>query len=182
MGDANDQDQPQKIVLIGMENAGKTTIVNLLEQKGTESPHNPPNMIPTRGVKKSSLFQDTVMAWDFGGQETYRNQFLADPEKHFQKISFLYYVVDIQDYYRLMNSAMYFMGVFNLIRKYSPAAKIVFLFHKTDPGFDVNQKNLKEKFLGFVESFIKANDRTFIMYDTTIFDLNSINTAFSQLL
>ncbi len=61
MDDVKDQDHPQKIIIIGMENAGKTTIVNLLSQKDNISPSNPPNMIPTKGVKKVFFFR--ILLW-----------------------------------------------------------------------------------------------------------------------
>ena len=173
------QSQEIKIIIMGMENAGKTTIVDLLTQETESVPQKPPDMNPTKGVERRSLFQKNVMIWDFGGQETYRNEYLVNSVKYFHSVSFFYYLVDIQDYYRLASSTMFFMGVFNLIKKHSPDAKIVFLFHKTDPDFDANQKKLKEKFLGIVEPFILANNRSFITYDTTIFDLNSIKTAFN---
>jgi GTPase SAR1 family protein len=171
-----------KIVIIGMENAGKTTIVDLLAQATAEVPVKSPDMNPTRSVERRSLFQKNIIIWDFGGQETYRNEYMLNPDKYFHSVSFFYYVVDIQDYYRIASSSMYFMGIFNLIKKHSPDAKIVFLFHKNDPGFDANQKNLKSKFLGVVEPFIQADNKTFTMYDTTIFNLNSIRTAFSPVI
>ena len=175
----NAQNQEIKLVITGMENAGKTTIVNILTQTISEIPDKPPDMDPTKGVERSSLFQKNVVIWDFGGQETYRNEYLGNPEKYFHSVSFFYYVIDIQDYYRIASSGMYFMGIFNVIQKHSPDAKIIFLFHKNDPGFDANQRNLKGKFLGVVEPFIHANNKTFMMYDTTIFKLNSIRTAFN---
>jgi len=174
------QNQEIKVIIVGLENAGKTTIVDVLSKEDNNAPEKPPNMIPTKGVERKSLFQKKVMIWDFGGQESFRNEYLGNSEKYFHSVSFLYYVVDIQDYYRVLSSTMYFMGVFNVVKKYSPDAKIIFLFHKTDPDFDTTLKNLKEKFLGIVEPKIKANNKSFIMYDTTIFDLNSIKTAFNQ--
>jgi hypothetical protein len=72
------------------------------------------------------------------------------------------------------------MGVFNLIKKYSPSAILILLFHKLDPGFDPNIKNLKGKFLEKIEPFLLNNNISFISFDTTIFDINSIKTAFNQ--
>jgi len=75
---------------------------------------------------------------------------------------------------------MNIMGVFNLIKKHSPNARIVFLFHKMDPDFNPNKRNLRDKFLEKIEPFLLRNNTSFITYETTIFDLNSIKTAFSQ--
>jgi len=94
--------------------------------------------------------------------------------------SLFFYVIDIQDYYRLIPSVMYFKGIYNLIKKHSPDAKIVFLFHKMDPGYDPNDRNLKVKSLEKVEPDLKSGFTRYIMPDTTIFDLHSIRNAFSQ--
>jgi hypothetical protein len=120
------------------------------------------------------------MVWDLGGQEIYRNEYLANPESYFKEISFCYYVVDVQDYYRLAISTMYFMGVFNLIKRYSPSARIVLLFHKMDPDYNPNERNLKEQFLGKIKPFMQNKEMLFKSYNTTIFDLTSIKTAFSK--
>jgi len=182
MDNAKNQENQIKIVIMGMENAGKTTIVNVLTKETDKNPNSPPDMTPTRAVKRNliSLFQTNTVVWDFGGQEIYRNEYMSNPELYFHTISLFYYVVDIQDYYRLMSSTMYFMGVFQLIRKYSPDAKIIFLFHKMDPNFDPKLKNLKEKFLAKIEPHLKTNKIPLLIYDTTIFDLNSITIAFNQ--
>ena len=146
MNDVKNQEQQVKLVILGLENAGKTSIVDLLKQKTEVTLRKPPDMYPTKGVERRSLFQGNIMVWDLGGQEVYRNEYLKNPESYFKEISFCYYVIDAQDYYRLAPSTMYFMGVFNLIKKYSPNARIVLLFHKMDPNFDPNIRNLKDKF------------------------------------
>jgi len=180
MNDVKNQEQQVKLVILGLENAGKTSIVDLLKQKTEVTLRKPPDMYPTKGVERRSLFQGNIMVWDLGGQEVYRNEYLKNPESYFKEISFCYYVIDAQDYYRLAPSTMYFMGVFNLIKKYSPNARIVLLFHKMDPNFNPNIRNLKDKFLEKIEPFLLRNDTSFKTYQTTIFDLNSIKTAFSQ--
>jgi len=180
MNDVKNQEQQIKLVILGLENAGKTSIVDVLKQKTEVTLRKPPDMNPTKGVERKSLFQGSIMVWDLGGQEVYRNEYLKNPESYFKEISFCYYVVDIQDYYRLATSTMYFMGVFNLIKKYSPNARIVLLFHKMDPDFNPDHRNLRGKFMDKIEPYLQKNNISFITYETTIFDLNSIKTAFSQ--
>jgi len=174
------EEKPIKLVIVGMENAGKTTILDVLTGKIKETPNKPPSMNPTKGVERNTIlfFQKETKVWDLGGQETYRNEYLSNPEKYFHTISFFYYVVDIQDYYRLVSSVMYFRGIFNLIKKYNPDAKVVFLFHKTDPDYTPDERNLKGKFLEKIEPDLKLSNTQYIMYDTTIFDIKSIKIAF----
>ncbi|MFW9902658.1 MAG: ADP-ribosylation factor-like protein [Candidatus Thorarchaeota archaeon] len=180
MNTTENEDQPIKLVIMGMENAGKTTILDVLTGKICETPNKCPSMNPTKGIERSTIlfFQKETKIWDFGGQETFRNEYLGNPEKYFYSISFFYYVVDIQDYYRLPQSVMYFTGVFNKIKKYSPEAKIIFLFHKNDPDYVADEKNLKGKFLEKIEPSLKAANIPYTTYDTTIYDLSSIKTAF----
>ncbi len=177
------EESPIKIVVMGMENAGKTTILNILSQESDIAPSRPPIMNPTKAVERNllTLFGKKTVIWDFGGQETYRNEYLANPEKYFHTIKFFYYVIDIQDYYRLIPSVMYFTGVFNKIKNYSPDAKIIFIFHKMDPGYNPNVKNLKVQFLDKVEPLLQEQFASYLMFDTTIFNLSSIKTAFYQI-
>lgn len=170
-----------KVVIMGMENAGKTTIVDVLTQKIVDAPVSPPDMHPTKGVERKTL--NNAIVWDFGGQELYRNEYLADPDSYLRSIAFVYFVVDVQDIYRHYSSIMYFMAVFPTIEKNCPEAELVFLFNKMDPGYDPTIKNLKGKFLDSIEPYLqKRHSKPFVDYDTTILDLNSIKTAFHRAL
>ena len=120
-----------------------------------------------------------MVIWDFGGQEKYQNHYLENAISYFYEIEYFYYVVDVQDYYRLFSSTMYFMSVANLIYKYSPGAKIIFLFHKWDPDFDPKKKNLKEKFLEKVVHYLEMRKTSYLMFDTSIFTPNTIKSAFN---
>ena len=182
MSNSNNEEKPIKIAVMGMENAGKTTMLNLLTQETDVVSKSPPSMNPTKGVERNpfDLFNKKAVVWDFGGQEIYRDEYFNNPDKYFYTISLFYYVIDVQDYYRLVPSVMYFSGVFNLIKKYSPDTKMIFLFHKMDPGFDPNERNLKQKFLDKTEPGLKSENISYKMYDTTIFNLSSIKSAFNQ--
>ena len=124
----NTDQEPIKIVIMGMENAGKSTILDVLTKKIETTPLTPPDMHPTKGVERKTL--NSAVVWDFGGQELYRNEYLADPDSYLRSIAFTYFVVDVQDYYRHYSSIMYFMAVFPTIEKNCPEAELVFLFNK----------------------------------------------------
>ena len=171
-----------KLVIMGMENAGKSTIVDIITKKIDENIQNPPIMNPTRGVSRSSLTlsEKNIAIWDFGGQEVYRNEYLASPEQFFHSISYFFYVLDVQDLYRVFSARMYFMAIYQLIKKHSPDAKLVLLFHKMDPNYDTSKRDLKAEFLEKIEPFLSVHNANYSVYDTTIHDINSIITAFSQ--
>ena len=180
MNNTENEEQTIKLVIMGMENAGKTTILNVLTGKINETPNRPPFMNPTKGIERSTVlfFEKETKVWDFGGQESFRNEYLLNAEKYFPSISFFYYVVDIQDYYRLVSSVAYFRGLFNMIKKYSPEAKLIFLLHKNDPDHVPDKRNLKGKFLELIEPNLIFENAKYTMFDTTIFDIKSIKTAF----
>ncbi|MHA1512149.1 MAG: ADP-ribosylation factor-like protein [Promethearchaeota archaeon] len=174
------QDELIKVVIMGLENAGKTTIVDVLAQKIRSDQLNTPDMHPTKNVERRTLSEKNVVVWDFGGQEIYRNEYLADPENYLRSISYAYYVVDVQDYYRVFFSVMFFMTVLPTIIKHSPDAEIGIIFHKTDPKFDPKKKNIKSLFLDKVEPFILGHKKSIEIFDTTIFEINSIKNAFNH--
>ncbi len=182
MSNETNQEEPIKVVIMGLENAGKTTIVDVLTQKIRYDQLTPPDMYPTKNVERTTLIEKNTVVWDFGGQELYRNEYLTDPENYLRFTSFAYYVADVQDYYRLYSSTMYFMTVFPIIIRNSPDAKMIILFHKMDPTYDPSKKELKKKFLDQIESFIESHKTSIEIFDTTIFDIKSITTAFSRVL
>ena len=106
MSNEKSQENLIKVVIMGLENAGKTTIVDVLADKIRENQLSPPHMYPTKNVERRTFSEKNVVVWDFGGQELYRNEALNNPESYLGSISYAYYVVDIHDYYRFPLSLM----------------------------------------------------------------------------
>ena len=48
MDNTKNQEKPIKIVIMGMENAGKTTVVDILTKATGYAPDYPPDMYPTK--------------------------------------------------------------------------------------------------------------------------------------
>ena len=180
MGDS--QEGSNKIILMGMDNAGKSTIVRLLRGELEDFSGTPPDIKPTRGLEVShhELYGKPVAIWDFGGHEMYRNEYIKKPDKYFQQIAIFFYVVDVQDVNRFYSSKMYFTGVFQLIRKYTPKIKIVFLFHKKDPEFQIGKRNVKEEFLKYAQKFIKHSTVSYTTHDTTIYNPEGLKDVFQE--
>lgn len=171
-----------KIIIMGMENAGKTTIVDFLTKETYFIPESAPMYKPTIGVSHSSLLlaDKIISVWDFGGQEAYRNEYMKHPELYFTEVSTIYYVVDVQDQVKIISSTMYFKGIIQVLRTVSPNAKLKFLFHKSDPGFDTTKLSLKKRILDAVEPALKAFNLAYEIYDTSIFIPESILSAFEK--
>jgi small GTP-binding protein len=176
----------KKIVFIGMDNAGKTTIINSFSQQMKDYRA----ITPTSRVERTEmhLLGKEIMVWDFGGQDKYRELYITNPEKYFDEISFLFFVVDVQDESRLQLSIDYFQKIIEGLLALSPDAKIILLFHKNDPDKQdlIEKLNIQIKFLEAVEPYIdtyRSNIKSgdgIKRYNTSVFYLTSIIRAVTE--
>src|SRR4030042_643204 len=62
----------KKIILAGLDNAGKTSLLSVLQNKYSVIK----NLLPTRGLSRETLefFGMTLTAWDLGGEIAYREK------------------------------------------------------------------------------------------------------------
>ncbi|KAJ3674282.1 hypothetical protein LUZ60_004898 [Juncus effusus] len=82
--------QEMELSLIGLQNAGKTSLVNVIATGGYRE-----DMIPTVGfnMKKVTKGNVTIKLWDLGGQPRFRNMW----ERYCRAVSAIVYVVDAAD-------------------------------------------------------------------------------------
>jgi len=102
-----------KIAFLGLDNAGKTSILIALDRKYNF--HEEIEALkPTIRVERSSFkfLMTEIFKHDFGGQEKYRIEYLKNKDKYLSNTDLLYYVVDIQDQARFDESLIYFNSSF----------------------------------------------------------------------
>lgn len=87
-----------KILLLGLDNAGKTTLLETL-RGGT--PH---AEAPTRGykIRKVQFANSELVVWDIGGQVSIRQQW----SNYFNKVDGIIWVVDSADQIRLFEAGL----------------------------------------------------------------------------
>ncbi|XP_020584226.1 ADP-ribosylation factor-like protein 8a isoform X2 [Phalaenopsis equestris] len=80
-----------ELSLIGLQNAGKTSLVNVIATGGYSE-----DMIPTVGfnMKKVTKGNVTIKLWDLGGQPRFRSMW----ERYCRAVSAIVYVVDAADH------------------------------------------------------------------------------------
>merc|ERR1712207_75826 len=80
-----------ELSLIGLQNAGKTSLVNVIATGGFDE-----DMIPTVGfnMRKVTKGAVTIKLWDLGGQPRFRSMW----ERYCRAVSAIVYVVDAADY------------------------------------------------------------------------------------
>ncbi|THG02598.1 hypothetical protein TEA_003153 [Camellia sinensis var. sinensis] len=83
--------QEMELSLIGLQNAGKTSLVNVVATGGYSE-----DMIPTVGfnMKKVTKGNVTIKLWDLGGQPRFRSMW----ERYCRAVSAIVYVVDAADH------------------------------------------------------------------------------------
>ncbi|TFG25379.1 MAG: hypothetical protein EU532_11760 [Promethearchaeota archaeon] len=123
----------KKIMIMGLDNSGKSTILLSLRE-GT-------NLLsylslkPTRGVNIDNFKgpQSDMIIWEFGGQEQYRQEYLDNFDRYFDEVDNIIYVIDIQDIERYELSLEYFKNIIKLLRENNVKVDITIYFHKYDP-------------------------------------------------
>ncbi len=82
----------KKILVLGLDNSGKTSIVKSL--KGVKNIHSFCSINPTIGVNLENfeLLESSFNIWDFGGQLLYRAEFLKEFEKYIKEVEKIIYV------------------------------------------------------------------------------------------
>merc|ERR1712097_141983 len=91
-------DQEARILMLGLDNAGKTTILKKLGDEDID------HVQPTQGFNIKSLLTEgfKLNVWDIGGQKTIRPYW----KNYFDNTDALIYVVDSSDRRRLEEAAM----------------------------------------------------------------------------
>ena len=122
----------KKMVILGLDNAGKSTILlTLKQQTGIQRFA---NLKPTAGISTENFeSQDaTYYVWDFGGQEAYRQKYFTKPE-NFKGTDMLIYVIDIQDAARYEKALQYLEKVLDTLQSLTQKSECSVFLHKFDP-------------------------------------------------
>ena len=103
-----------KILLMGLDEAGKTSI--LLSMSGD---YEPSKIRPTLGAERSEInvLGFPIIRWDLGGQEQYRSNYLQRRSRILDDTDLLFYVVDIANKARYKEALMYYNDILNYFQE-----------------------------------------------------------------
>ena len=153
------RDKNSKILILGLDNSGKTTI--LLSLKDETNLLSYLSLKPTRDVNIEQFKENdfNIYVWDFGGQKEYRSEHLINFPKYLKEVDEILYVIDVQDYNRYHQALKYLEDIIKSIEKEEKIIDLSIFLHKYDP-------NLKNK-TGFKDIDEKIN----ILINKQIFDV-----------
>jgi len=174
----------QKIVVVGLDNAGKTAIITKFG--GKLGIKDLASLKPTKGVRRKVVESEDLelMIWDMGGQKEYREKYLKNPEFYFFQLDLLIYVIDVQDSERFEGSFEYFESILDIMTNLEENPYILIFIHKydpdlkSDPAIQLNVEFLKENLKELFES--RKPEFDFEIYLTSVYSLISNEPKFSK--
>ena len=130
-----------KILLIGLDNSGKTSILTCL--KGIKNISVFSALRPTRGADWGNYknINKNFVAVDLGGRKAYRDGYLNGFTNILAGVSKIIYVIDIQDTNRYNEALEYLNRVIHQIT--NPIDFSIFL-HKYDSDCEFDENDIKE--------------------------------------
>ena len=173
----NQMPNHRKILLVGLDNSGKTSIAQSLQ--GITNLPSFQNMKPTQGldIRNINALNSEFTIWDLGGQENFRNEYLGDFNRYLLGTNKLIYVFDIQDMDRYDLSIEYFNKIFDLVeaRIDKQNLEISIFLHKFDPNLKEMRIDLTDQIIDAFKSRIKKrmenSEFFFQIFETTIYTL-----------
>ena len=160
----------KKVLVMGLDNSGKTSIV--LSLMGVKNLSSFSSLNPTRGVKinKFHALGSEFNIWDFGGQEQFREGYLNDFQNYIKETQKFIFVLDIQDQERFELSLDYLLKIVSLLRKQEITMDFSIFLHKYDPDleFKLEFNKIIPKLINNIKEII-PDDFSYQIYTTSIY-------------
>lgn len=125
-----------KIVIMGLDNSGKTSILLGLQKKTNLLSYYA--LKPTQGLNITSITEKNQIysIWELGGQAKYRGEYLQDLQKYTHKADKIIFVVDVQDIPRYKIAFDYLEKIMVYLKSTDERPELSIFFHKFDPGLE----------------------------------------------
>ncbi|MHA1292290.1 MAG: ADP-ribosylation factor-like protein [Promethearchaeota archaeon] len=178
---ANQQNNLQdiKIVIAGLDNAGKTSFLIALKRKYNFY-ERVKKLKPTIKIDYSSFqfINWLISCWDMGGQEKYRELYVKNPI-YFTETDYLYFIIDIQDELKFEIAVNYLTELLDIFRDLDYKSEVLVCFNKYDPKYRNNEEfaDRAEMIKDLIQ--IQNKDIVFKFFNTSIYDISSISKAMS---
>lgn len=125
-----------KIVVAGLDYAGKTSLINRLMHDHTYG--DLINLEPTIGANIQEFESDNLnlIIWDLGGQKSNLEEYIQEPEKFFIQLDVLFFVFDAQDDVRYETALKYLNDILEILEFLKEIPYILILINKVDPDIE----------------------------------------------
>ncbi|MHA1476636.1 MAG: ADP-ribosylation factor-like protein [Promethearchaeota archaeon] len=164
-----------KVIVSGLDNAGKTSILTALNKK-YDFQKDIISLTPTIRVEyqATEFLKNRIVFWDMGGQEKYRKLYQEKQDLYFADTDLLVYIIDIQDTQRIETSLTYLDAILQNFEKNKMEVPLIIAFHKFDPEFS-GKEGMIEEIESLREHLLKKYPFFKILFQqTSIYDIISI--------
>ncbi|TFF96307.1 MAG: GTP-binding protein [Promethearchaeota archaeon] len=172
--------QDIKIVIAGLDNAGKTSSLIALRQKYNFY-ERVEKLKPTIKIDYSSfdfLNKFTINLWDMGGQAKYRKIYVNNTI-YFNGTDYLYFLIDIQDELNFEDAVNYLHDLLEIYRELDYTNEVIVCFNKFDPQYKENEEFNERTEMIKNLILIQNKDMDFKFFRMSIYDISSISKAIS---
>ncbi|MHA1168058.1 MAG: ADP-ribosylation factor-like protein [Candidatus Hodarchaeales archaeon] len=171
-------DEADKIILIGLAESGKTTIIKVIGEGYIPDRKAPYSATLDYKRSKISLLGENLTVFDLGGQKAFLDRFTGELASFiFARVKTLIFVIDIINVSQLSLSKYYLELALKNLRQFSPLAPIHVFLHK----IDLLNKDKINEFSMNVKDYLQKNfDEPIEFYLTSVFN-ESIFEAFGTI-
>ncbi|MEM2135051.1 MAG: ADP-ribosylation factor-like protein [Candidatus Jordarchaeaceae archaeon] len=180
----------KKIVFAGLDNAGKTAIINTLTkcEPTAKSQQVPTETGPTQGARREEA---ALFGWmqaelyDLGGKEQYRTKYFEGSGEVFGQTDLLIFVIDVQDYERYNEALGYLESILGVYNKAGEAPYITVFLHKSDSegyGSQEEGERIEQLKRDIAKLFRKHHINRYHIDNTSIYRSDKLFLSFSSVL
>lgn len=171
--DLTSSDQREiKIVIIGLDNSGKTSILLSLQKKTNLLSYY--SLKPTQGLNIINLkeMDSKYTMWELGGQAKYREDYLKDLRKYMYKADKVIFVIDVQDIKRYTVALDYLEKIIEYLKSSGEKPDLSIFLHKFDPGLEeietFSSEMISSRLINRLNSIIPS-ELTYHIYKSSIY-------------
>ncbi|MFX0028363.1 MAG: ADP-ribosylation factor-like protein [Candidatus Hermodarchaeota archaeon] len=179
-----EEDNPdaRKVIFVGLDHAGKTSIILSLLREISKFAI----IKPTRNIERRTFefLGMKISEWELGGHERYRKLYLEEAQLIFRGTDILIYVLDIQDRDRIVESCVYLKDIIDKLIEMKLNPPIYVFIHKDDPDFTKSVQTKVNDTISYLKNKIKDFQKCIKLsfYETSVFEPYSIINAMSEIL
>ena len=174
MNNSTNLKKPTKILIMGLDNSGKTSILMSLRENTNLLSYF--SLKPTKGLSVEEFKNDEqgMVCWDLGGQAQYRKKYLKDFSRYAKETKKIIFVIDVQDTNRYGLALEYLEELIDVLKNSAHFIEISIFLHKYDPNlikkeeFSDLYQRINTELVDRIKTII-PNTFNYNLFKTTIF-------------
>ncbi|MFX1277166.1 MAG: ADP-ribosylation factor-like protein [Promethearchaeota archaeon] len=137
----------KKIIVLGLEKSGKTSIVFNFIGKFNLSDYN--SLGDTKSPNIFTLEKSDIefSLWDFKGEEVYRNEFLNNFNSYINNTREIFFVIDVQDSTRYDLAIKFLQTIIMKLKRLNLKVEFTIFLHKYDNNLFERFPDLKREMI-----------------------------------